>query len=310
MSLAYSEIAAYRSYIQTFGRDLLTIAQLEFETAKHVDHMPLVKGVHTDTLMKKNGSLIRGYNGVFSGYDSQKLVPIQYTTNPFKTEFNVQPGEAMYKSYLGFITSRGFDVKEWPIQRWFLSEHMLGIQAEMEVAIWEAILDGGAAADAPILQKMDGFGKRITDALTAATLTPTVTGAVNATNIVEIMEDMHSTFNKAYKSRAVQCFLSINHETAYYKAKGSTLQYITDEWMSKKFNTARIELIFVPGLDDNKIVMTIPNNLVYNYDDVNDIKNWFLKEEHYSIEGSATMRAGTTIRFAEDGLMKVNDQWT
>lgn len=309
MSLVYSDIAAYRAYIQSFGAELLTIAQIGFETASQVDHMPLVKGVHTDTLMKKNGSLIRGYNGVFTGYDSQKLVPIQYTTDPFKTEFNIMPGEAMYKSYLGFLTSRGFKTKEWPIQKWFLTEHMNGIAAEMEVAIWEGVKSGLAAADAPIIQKMDGFGKRINDAITATLLTPIVTGAVTATNIVEILEDMHATFSKAYKTKSVKCFLSINHETAYFKAKGATLQYITDEWMSKKFNTARIELVFVPGLDDNKIVMTIPNNLVYNYDDVNDIKNWFLKEEHYSIEGSATMRAGTTIRFAEDGLLAVNDQW-
>lgn len=309
MSLHYSEIAAYQAYVQTFGRDLLTLAQIDFETAKHVDHMPMVKGVHTDTLIKKNGSLIRGYNGVFTGYDSQKLVPIQYTTDPFKTEFNIMPGEAMYKSYLGFLTSRGFKVKEWPIQRYFLSEHMLGVQAEMEVAIWEGIKDGGAAADAAIISKMDGFGERINDAITATTLTVTPTGAIVTESIVEQIKELHATFDKVYKTKNVKCFLSINHETAYYEAKGTTLQFITDEWMSKKFNTARIELVFVPGLADDKMVMTIPNNLVYNYDDVNDVNNWFFKEEHYSIEGSATMRAGTTIRFAENGKMAVNDNW-
>lgn len=309
MSLNYSEIAAYRAYVQTFGRDLLTLAQIDFETARHVDQMPMVKGVHTDTLIKKNGSLIRGYNGVFTGYDSQKLLPIQYTTDPFKTEFNIMPGESMYKSYLGFMTSRGFDVKEWPIQRYFLSEHMLGVQAEMEVAIWEGVKDGGAAADAAIISKMDGFGKRINDAITATTLTVTPTGAITTADIVDQIKELHATFDKVYKTKNVKLFLSINHESAYFEAKGTTLKYITDEWMSKSFNTARIELVFVPGLEDDKMVMTIPNNLVYNYDDVNDINNWFFKEEHYSIEGSATMRAGTTIRFAEDGKMAVNDNW-
>lgn len=306
--LTYTALSSYQAFVQKYGGKIMSLAQIGFETAKYVDHMPGVKGTLTETRMSKNGNLLRGYDGIFKGYDSQVLTPVHYTTDPFKTEFTIKPEEVMYHTYLGFLTSNGFDPKEWPFERYFLTQHMEGVAAELEVAIWEGVKSGGGNADDPIITKIDGFGKRINDAITAGTV-PEVTGTIDESNIVDALKLMHSKINKAYKARTVRAFLSINHESNYFEAKGQTLQYITDEWMSKKFNTARLELVFVPGLDDNKIVITPAGNLVYNYDDINDITKWYFREEHYHLEGSAVMRAGTTIRFTDSDILIPNDQW-
>lgn len=308
MSVNIADLTAWQGYVQKYGPQIMSRGLLEFETAKHVAHMPGVKGIMTETKMQKNGNLLRGYDGVFQGYDSQKLIPVHYTTDEFKTEVNVRPTDIMYKSYLGFLTTNGFKAHEWPFMRYFFDEHMKGVAEEMEVAIWNAEKDPAALANAPVLQKMDGFAHRIEDAITAGN-TPVVTGAITAANIVGQLQTMYDRLGRAYKSGVAHCFLSVDHEQDYHIAKGQTLQYITDQWMSKNFNTARMELKFVPGLDKNKLLVTIPQNLVYNYDGIDDINNWHLKQEHYTIEASAIARAGTTIIWQENPELVVNNQW-
>lgn len=306
-AINYTDVAALQAYVRTFGAKILTKALLEFETAKHVDHMPMVKGQHIETKMTKDGSLIRGYDGVFQGYASQKLKEIIYETNEFKSEWTYKPTD-IYKNYLGFLTQKGFEAHEYPIQQYFLEQHAEGIGEEMEIAIWSGIRDGVAAADAPILQKMHGYGKRITDAIVAGN-TPVVTGAITVANIIDQLRIMYDRVGRAHRKKGLKCFLSLDHEQEFRIARGVTLQHIMDDWTTAKFNTGRMELIFTGGLDKNKIVVTVPNNLTYNYDDINDVNNWFIKKEHYDIEGSTIMRAGTTIRWQENPELVVNNQW-
>jgi hypothetical protein len=306
-AITQSQLVAYQAYVEKFSSRLMSKGLLEFDTAKVVAHMPEVKGRLVGTKMNKNGNLIRGFDATFQGYPSQELTPVIYETDPFKTEFKIIPTD-IYKSYLGFLTTRGFKATEYPIQQYFFEQHMAGIAQEMEVAIWLGVKDGAAAADAPILSKMHGFGKRITDAIAAGN-TPVVTGAITTANIIGQLQTMYDRIGKQYKNKKVHAFLSIDHQHDYFKARGTTLQYTTDNFMNNTFATANMQLHFVPGLPKNKVLVTIEDNLVYNYDGVNDVNNWYLDRSHYSIEGSAIMRAGTTIVWTEDAELVVNDQW-
>jgi hypothetical protein len=258
--------------------------------------------------MQKNGDLIRGYDGIFQGYQSQEMVPITYTTNEFKSEWKYKPTD-IYNNYLGFLTTQGFKQHEYPIQKYFLEEHFKGMGQEMEIAIWEGIRSGLAAADAPVIEKLDGFGKRITDAITAGN-TPVVTGAIDKDNIIEVLQTMYDRVGKAHRKTGVKCFISVDHEQEFRIARGVTLQQIMDDWTTAKFNTGRMDLVFTPGQNKNKIAVTIPGNFTYNYDDINDQNNWFIKEEHYGVEGSTIMRAGTTIRWTGNNELVVNDEWS
>lgn len=306
-AINYSALAALQAFVRTFGAEILTKGLLGFETAQHVDHMPMVKGQLVQTKMTKSGSLIRGFDKVFQGYASQTLAPITYTTNEFKSEWLYTPTD-IYNSYLGFLTTKGFSAHEFPIQRYFLEQHMAGVAEEMEIAVWEGIRSGVAAADAPIIQKMDGYGKRITDAIAAGN-TPVVTGAIDKDNIIEVLQTMYDRIGKAHRKKGVKCFLSVDHEQEFRIARGVTLQYIMDDWTKAMFNTGRMELIFTGGQEKDKIAVTIPSNFTYNYDDINDQNNWFVKQEHYTIEGSTIMKAGTTIKWTGNDELVVNDQW-
>lgn len=303
----YTDVAALQAFVRTFGAEILTKALLEFETAKHVDHMPMVKGQLVQTKMTKSGNLIRGFDRAFQGYASQTLSPIIYETNEFKSEWLYTPTD-IYNNYLGFLTTQGFKAHEYPIQRYFLEQHFAGMAEEMEIAIWEGVRDALAAADAPIIQKMHGFGKRIQDAVTAGN-TPVVTGVITVSNIIDQLRLMYDRVGKNYRKKGLKCFLSVDHEQEFRIARGVTLQHILDDWTTAQFNTGRMELVFTAGLPKNKIVVTTPNNLTYNYDDMNDANNWFVKQEHYSVEGSTIMRAGTTIRWTTNDALVVNNQW-
>lgn len=306
-SVSISQVTAYQAFVRKFGREILTKAHLDFTTAKHVKLLPGNKGTITLTKMVPDGAVIRGFDGVFQGYQSQRLLPIEYKVNDFKSEFLIKPWELRY-SYLGEMQKAGFDPVDLPIQRMFFNQHTALMAEEMEITIWEGVRNPAAAADAPIISKMDGFGVRINQAITAGNV-PVVTGAITTTNIVDQLRAMYDKVDKRYKGRKITCFLSINHQQSYRIKRGETLKETTDTWTMDRFNTGNMDLVFVGGLDDNKIVMTIPDNFTYTYDGEGDDNMWYLDRGHYHIEGSVTMAAGTQIDWMDTGLLIVNDQW-
>lgn len=300
------EVKAYQDYVRTFGNKFLSKAYLDFVTAKHVMLLPGNKGVIVQTKTVPDGSLIRGFEPVFKGFKSQKMAPIEYKVNDFKSEYVIVPSE-LRSSYLGRMMSEGFDPREFPVQAHFLEQHTQKMSEEMEIAIWEGVRNPLAAVDAPIIQKMDGFGVRINEAITAGNI-PVVTGVITTANIVDNLRAMYDKVDKRYKSRRIKCFLSINHQQSYRIKRGETLMHTSDTW-TDTFNTGNMELVFVGGLDDNKIVMTIPDNFTYTFDGSSDRNKWFTKVDHYRLEGSVTLAMGTQIDWMDNGLLIVNDQW-
>lgn len=305
MAVNFTDVAALQAFVRTFSPQFTAKALLSFETAKYVRHIPGNKGKVVLTDMTKNGNLARGFTSTFTGYDSQKLAPVTVEVNDFKSEFILVPSDLRY-TYLGFLQRTGFDPRDFPIERYFLEQHAAGIAEEMEIAIWEGVRTGTGAD--PIATMMVGFGKRITDAITAGN-TPVTTGTIDVNNIVDVLREMYGKLDKTLKGKKVYAYLSINHRQDYFIKRGETLQYIMDQWTSAQFNTGNMELVFVPGLNDNKIVITEMDNLIYTYDDMDDANKYFFKQEHYSIEGSVTWAAGTQIYRPESGFLVVNDQW-
>lgn len=301
----YTDVAALQAYVRTFSSDITAKALIEFTSANFFTHIPGNKGKIVLTDMRKNGSLARGFTPTFTGYDSQTLKPITVEVNDFKSEFNLIPSELRY-TYLGFLQQRGFNPRDFPFEQYFLEQHAAGIAAEMEVAIWEG-LRTGTGAD-PIISMIDGFGKRVTDAITAGN-TPVVTGTITVDNIVDALRAMYNQIDKALKGQKVYCYLSVNHRQDFFIKRGETLQNIMDEWTAARFNTGNMELVFCPGIEDNKIMITTMDNLLYTYDDMGDADKWFFDRKHYSIEGSCTWAAGTQIMRGDNGFLIVNDQW-
>jgi len=292
-----ADVKSYQAYVRTFGMKLLSKAYLDFVTAQHVAHIPGVKGKLVLTKMVPDGAVLRGFDGIYQGYASQKMLPIEYEVHDFKSEFNIKPWELRY-SYEGWRASQGFDPKEFPVQRYFFEQHTQKMAEEMEIAIWTGVRTG-VTLDAAITARVNGFGFRVGQAITAGN-TPVVTGVITTANIVDNLRAMYDKVDKRYKARKIKCYISINHAQSYYIKRGETLQHTIDNWTSAKFNTGNMEIVWVNGLADNKILMTIENNLSYIYDGPGDTNRWYLREEHYHIEGSVTGALGTQIDWMDN----------
>ena len=306
-SINIADVVSYQAYVRRFGATIMSKAYLGFNTQRFVKNMPGVKGKVVLNKMQPNGDVVRGFDGVFQGYASQKIVPIVYEVNDFKSEFMIKPWELRY-SYLGDLASQGFDPVEFPIQAKFFMEHAAKMAEEIEIAIWEGVRDGGADADAPIIQKLDGFGKRAATAIGAGNEV-VVSGEINETNIIPVLREMYDKVDKRFKNQRLQCFISINHQQQYRIARGVTLQNITDDWTRDNFNTGNMDIIWVGGLANNKIMITPADNLTYIYDGAGDMSKWYLDRDHYHIEGSVVGAAGTQIDWTDNGYLILNDQW-
>lgn len=102
--------------------------------------------------------------------------------------FNVKVDESFYPddlkySWIQFLTSNNLDRTTWPFVRYFIEEYVLGqiltdLEKNLYGAVYAAPTPGTAGAASAAF---NGLKKIINDAITAATITPIVTGAPSAT---------------------------------------------------------------------------------------------------------------------------------
>lgn len=303
----YADLEAYQDFVQGYRDELITRTHFGFPTSLKVNPFANVKGKDVISDFKMLGPTLKGYNGVFNPGTTHKFSPVEMETVLINQQFQVEPLK-MQGNYEGRRLQPGTDIDDWPFEGVVLDGHIAQANEEKEVAIWQAVKKTvGPADDDPILEKFDGYGKLIQDAVTGG-LPVVATGTIDSTNIIQQIQAMHDQVGKALKMGTVQCYLSVEHEQQYYIDYGTDLKYTTPEWMSKKFPTARVELVFLPGMEANKIVMTPSWNMLYPFDvGVNLFK---FKEEMFTLGGAHVFRIGAQIAIKDDqDYLVVNDQW-
>lgn len=281
LSASFTDVAAYRDFVQDFSAELITRAFYTPKTAQYAKVLEGVKGRMTMTRLKTAANKAVAWSKDFSAAtDAISFHPRHLDVVGIKRDLSFVPQE-FEANYLGFMRKQGQNPgMDLPFEAYILQTILDTHGEELESAFWAGVQAGSVTpGTTPMNQTFDGFLELIKDAITATTLpaaqvVATPGGAILTTNIVALLESMWNTLGAGYKEGKVNIFMSWanfqKYQQGYRTDYGKYVSTNKDATVSLDFSQNAV-LIPMPGMGtSNRIVMTPDNNLVIGYDDIND----------------------------------------
>jgi hypothetical protein len=146
------------------------------------------------------------------------------------------------------------------------------VGAEIQTIMWKGdTANTGYTGNNAYLKLCDGFEKQL---LADASVVDVTLTAVTTSNVISILGTVINAAPAAVKAKGAngKFYVASNVALAFRiaSALGNTAAFITGE-MPLSF--AGYEIVECPGMSDNKIVFTRPENLVYAFDGSEDSSN-------------------------------------
>lgn len=176
----------------------------------------------TDTIIRRGSSLmdrvLQPFQNKFTPTGAVNFTPHEIKLFKMKVDVSEFPDE-LEQSWLGFLASDSVDRKTWPFVKWWLTQIMEREEEDYEVnevfsGEFTAPGDGvaGAAGTA-----MDGIRFQINAAIDASTITPIVTGALEAGAVAFVtqVEEFIKQIDYRYRRQAMTLAMSLDNETLY-----------------------------------------------------------------------------------------------
>jgi len=310
-SLNLTDAAALRAYMETFSPDVMSIL---FHSPKTLSLIHPHEGIKGDLILTELevGDLVQKWTKSFDPTaDAFKFSPEILTVKPLKVDTQIYPQE-FEQSYLAFARRKGFSsVTDLPFEGFILQKKLKKIMQEMEVAVWKAV----AGAGTTLLTQFDGFLEIIADLITATTLTPVATGAIDNTNAVDSFELMWDFLLDAYKEDETTFFCN-NTIMQYYlrdyrKRHGFGLMPAVDGPSTRvKLDFGNAYIQAVPGLTGSGrvVLCRAMDTLHYGYDAPEDINTIKFQDDHRAIDMMMDFKFGVQAGLKKDQVIVVNDQ--
>lgn len=318
LSAKLTDVASYQAYVQDFHDQLISKAFFSPKTVQMAASAGAVhegvKGKKTLTILSVAANKAVAWKSDFSAAtDATVWEPRTLTVYGIKRDLSFVPQE-FEDTYLGMFRARGQNPgMDLPFEGYVLNQ-ILGKNAEeIEITLWQGARAGSVTAGTtPMNQVVDGFLEIIKDEITATTLTPIVTpgGAIDTSNIVELVETMWDALGAAYKEQAVNIYLSWanfkKYQQAYrtdfgkYTAPGAAME-------SLDFNQ-NARLIPMAGMgSSDRIVMTPASNLHVGYDSFADTNVFQFEKSKRVMDFYMDFKIGCQIGLVDDEVIVVND---
>jgi hypothetical protein len=150
------------------------------------------------------------------------FLPVSIQQHQMKADLEEYPDD-LKATWLGFLASNSLDRKTWPFVRWWMEKLVIPkLKEDLEMnEIWSGVAAAptagtpGAAGTA-----MNGLKKIIADLITASRITPIVTGAWDADDLVFVdqVESFVDAINTKYWSLSMELCMSQKIERRYARA--------------------------------------------------------------------------------------------
>lgn len=313
-STDFTDVAAYRAYVEKFAPELITRGYYSNRTAQLVTAHDGVKGKKVLTILTL-GTLGRRWSKAFNppagtiGFTPRELV-----VEAAKFELGFVPQE-FESNYLGQFRRQGFNDSDFiPFEGFIMNAVMAKQAAEIEAGMWRAEKANVAADTDTLMMIHDGYLTKLAkdQALGTPKLTAYTTpgGAVTQNNVVEVLEGMWDRLDPEYQDMPIGIFVNPKIWSWYQRQYRNDYSKYTESMQTGriKLDFCDGEIIRTPGMGTSqRIVMTPLENMHYGFDGLDEAYAFNFEKEHREVHYWSDFKMGVEFGIMEDGVMVIND---
>jgi hypothetical protein len=217
--------------------------------------------------------------------------------------------QVLEKTWLGKM-KKANDPWDMPFEAFIMKYINSKITEELRLkSIYAGVYNAAGTTPAA---NMDGYLKLISDAITATTIAPIVTGAITATNVVDKLELVYDGLGEAYKGKPTimkitpQIFDWYNRK--YRVDFGGNTDYKGMQSLKRPLDGTMCTLVREPGLGASQRVICSPKeNFIYGVDSANGYSLDAQKFDR-TLKILIDFKAGVEFAQIHSRALAVNDQ--
>lgn len=217
--------------------------------------------------------------------------------------------QVLEKTWLGKM-KKPTDPLEMPFEKYILQYIGSKIKENLRLkAIYAGVYNGAGTTPATT---MDGFLKLIADEITATNITPIVTGAITAVNVVDKLEQTYDGLGEAYKG--VPTIMKVNpqifdwYNRRYRLDFGANQDYKGMDRNRRSLDGTMCEIVREAGLGTSQRLMTsVKENFVYGVDSASGYTIDIQKFDR-TLKILIDFKAGIQFKEIHARALAVNDQ--
>ena len=166
-------------------------------------------------------SLVQPFQKTFTQKGGVEIVPNEIRQFRFKIDDEFMPDE-LYATWLGFLTAKQVDRKEWPFVKWLIEVYYnRQIDQDMELneyykGVYAAPVAGVAGADGT---GMNGLKKLIQEGVDAGTINPVNIGPLTTESIFDQVEEFTDKIAEVYQGIPMDICMSQHWAKKYLQDK-------------------------------------------------------------------------------------------
>jgi hypothetical protein len=253
------------------------------------------------------GDLIKPYSKTWSPEaDKIDAVPRIMKVRTLKVEVELEPLK-YEKTYLGHFMKEGTSPENLPFEKFLMDKIAQKAKEQVETqGVFKGIYNSAGTTPADTI---DGLNKIVSDEITAANLSPVVTGAITQANAVESLETFFEVVPEEWRETPFKMFVSPQIKHWYnkdYRAKFGAVSH-NNEFDKKFIEGTNCEIVSSPGLNGSQRIHLTPAwNIFWGTDLVTDMGNVDVERNHWTLDIMMSFKVGVQI-----GALKyywVNDQ--
>ena len=216
-------IAEYGAYYQDAGQNKKRILTMLSQGRQITGFATPIKT--DDTIFRLANatfrSLVQPFQKTFTQKGGVEIVPNEIRQFRFKIDDEFMPDE-LYATWLGFLTAKQVDRKEWPFVKWLIEVYYnRQIDQDMELneyykGVYAAPVAGVAGADGT---GMNGLKKLIQEGVDAGTINPVNIGPLTTESIFDQVEEFTDKIAEVYQGIPMDICMSQHWAKKYLQDK-------------------------------------------------------------------------------------------
>lgn len=228
----------------------------------------------------------------------------------WKVDLLIIPGD-LEKSWLGAYMKKGSNAYDIPFEQYIMNHIIAKVHENLRLkAIFKGVYNGAGTAPADI---MNGLLKLIVDEITATTITPVVTGAITAANVIDKVELVYDALGEAYKAVPTQMLVNPTifdyYVRRYRSTYGVNMDYKGMANGEVNIDGSLCTIKREPGFGaSQRMVCTPKSNIVYGVDSLGEENNIKTQEFERTIKLMIDAKSGIQLKEVHARALAVNDQ--